>query len=157
MAKNWAWLIQYVLVIVLALILGAAIGELDLFKKTALSAPKLKLTAANLAQFLGYGSALALLWLLAQRAARELQSQDGWKRPVSFFVVPLATLIVVPAAHQILLLVFSGLIGPDLRKVYNWIFIIGTTASAIWLAVAMFQHLESLVEELRAGSKGRQA
>jgi hypothetical protein len=49
------------------------------------------------------------------------------------------------------------LIGPDLRKVYNWIFIIGTTASAIWLAVAMFQHLESLVEELRAGSKGRQA
>jgi threonine/homoserine/homoserine lactone efflux protein len=157
MAKDWGWLIRYVLVIVVALILGAAIGELDLFTKTALGAPKLKLTAANLARFLGYGSALTLLWLLAERAARELRSQDGWKRPVSFFVVPLATLIVVPAAHQILLLVFGGLIGPDLRKIYDWIFILGTTVSAIWLAVAMFQHLESLVEELRAGSKGRQA
>lgn len=156
MAKNWTWLIRYVLVIVVALILGAAIGELDLFKKTVLGAPRLKLTAASLAQFLGYGSALALLWLLAQRATRELQAQQGWKRPVSFFVLPLATLIVVPAAHQILLLVFGGLIGPDLRKVYNWIFIIGTMASAIWLAVAMFQHLESLVEELRSGAKGRQ-
>lgn len=157
MAKNWGWLIQYVLVIVVALILGAAIGELELFKKTALGAPKLKLTAASLAQFLGYGSALALLWLLAQRAARELQGQAGWKRPMSFFILPLATLIVVPAAHQIMLLVFGGLIGPELRKIYNWIFILGTTAAAIWLVVALFQHLEALIEELRSGAKSRQA
>ncbi|MDA1116527.1 MAG: hypothetical protein O2979_00670 [Proteobacteria bacterium] len=156
MAKNWGWLIQYLLVIMVALILGAAIGELDLFKKTALGAQKLKLTAASLAQFLGYGSALTLLWLLAQRAARELQSQVGCKRPVSFFVLPLATLIVVPAVHQIMLLVFGGLIGPELRKIYNWIFILGTTAAAIWLVVALFQHLEALIEELRSGARSRQ-
>lgn len=150
------WLIRYIVVIVVALILAAAIGELELFKRTAIGAAKLKLTAARLAQFLGYGAALTLLWLLAQRAAQELQSQGGWKRPASFFVVPLATLIVIPAAHQILLLVFGGLIAGDLRQIYDWIFILGTTAAAVWLAVALFQHLEPLLEELRARGRARQ-
>lgn len=152
---NVTWLIRYILVIVVALILAAAIGELDLFKKTVIGAPKLRLTAARLAQFLGYGAALALLWMLAQRAAQELRSLGGWKRPAAYLVVPLATLIVIPAAHQILLLVFGGIIGPDLRKIYDWIFILGTTAAAVWLAVALFQHLEPLLEELRSRSKSR--
>jgi hypothetical protein len=149
------WMIRYVVVMVVALILAAAIGELDLFKTTAIGAPKLKLTAARLAQFLGYGAGLALLWMLAQRAAQELRSQGGWKRPAAYLVVPLATLLVVPAAHQILLLVFGGIIGPGLRKIYDWIFILGTTAAAVWLAVALFQHLEPLLEELRARAKSR--
>lgn len=152
---NVTWLIRYILVIVVALILAAAIGELDLFKTAAIGAPKLKLTAARLAQFLGYGAALALLWMLAQRAAQELRSQGGWKRPAAYLVVPLATLIVIPAAHQILLLVFGGIVGPSLRKIYDWIFILGTTATAVWLAVALFQHLEPLLEELRSRSKAR--
>lgn len=152
---NVTWLIRYILVIVLALILAAAIGELDLFKKTVIGAPKLRLTAARLAQFLGYGAALALLWMLAQRAAQELQSLGGWRRPASHLILPLATLVVVPAAHQIVLLVFGGMIGPDLRKIYDWIFILGTTAAAVWLAVALFQHLEPLLEELRSRSKSR--
>ena len=155
--SNVTWLIRYILVIVVALILAAAIGELDLFKRTVIGAAKLKLSAARLAQFLGYGAALTLLWLLAQRAAQELQSLAGWKRPASFFVLPLATLIVVPAAHQVVLLVFGGMIGPDLRKIYDWIFILGTTAAAVWLAVALFQHLEPLLEELRARAKTRQS
>lgn len=150
------WMIRYIVVIVVALILAAAIGELDLFKRTAIGAAKLKLTAARLAQFLGYGAALTLLWLLAQRASLELHSQGGWKRPASLFVMPLATLIVIPAAHQILLLVFGGLITGDLRKIYDWIFILGTTAAAVWLAAALFQHLEPLLEEMRSRAKSRQ-
>jgi len=55
------------------------------------------------------------------------------------------------------LIVFGGLIGPELRKIYNWIFILGTTAAAIWLVVALFQHLEALIEELRSGARSRQA
>lgn len=153
--SNVTWLIRYILVIVVALILAAAIGELELFKKTVIGAPKLKLTAARLAQFLGYGAALTLLWLLAQRAAQEFHAQGGWQRPASYFILPLATLVVVPAAHQILLLVFGGMIGPDLRKIYDWIFILGTIAAAVWLAVALFQYLEPLLEELRSRSKTR--
>jgi hypothetical protein len=150
MAKSGGWMIRYILVIVVALILGAAIGELSLFQKTTLGSAKL--TAANLVRFLGYGSALVLLWLLAQRAALELQSHSDWKKPASFFVLPLATVIIVPAAHQTLLLVLGSLFGPDLRKIYDWVFILGTISAAIWLAVAMFQHLEALVDAMRGES-----
>ena len=152
MAKSGGWMIRYIVVIVVALILGAAIGELNLFQKTTLGSPKL--TAANLVRFLGYGSALVLLWLLAQRAATELQTQGDWKTPASFFVLPLATVIIVPAAHQTLLLVLGGLMGGGLRKIYDWVFILGTIGSAVWLAVAMFQHLEALVDALRSDAAG---
>lgn len=145
--KSTAWWIRYLLVIVVTLILGAALGELSFFQKTSLGV--LKLSAANLVRFLGYGSALALLWLLAQRAAQELKNRSGWQAQASHFVLPLATVIIVPAAQPVLLLVLGGLLGPDLRKVYDWLFILGTLGAAVWLALSLYQHLEPLLESLR--------
>jgi hypothetical protein len=147
MNKNTTWLLRYLLVIVVTLILGASLGELNFFQKTSLGA--LKLTAANLVRFMGYGSALVLLWLLARRAAQELKSLGNWPTQASFFVLPLATVIIVPAAQPVLLLLLGGLLGPDLRKIYDWLFIFGTLGAAIWLVLALYQHLESLLESLR--------
>lgn len=147
MNNNTAWWIRYLLVIVVTLVLGAALGELAFFQKTSISA--LKLTAANLVRFLGYGSALMLLWLLAQRAAQELNKHAGWQPQASHFVLPLATVIIVPAAHPVLLLVLGGLLGPELRKIYDWLFILGTLAAAIWLVLSLYQHLEALLVSLR--------
>jgi N-acetylglucosamine kinase-like BadF-type ATPase len=48
----------------------------------------------------------------------------------------------------------GGLLGADLRKIYDWVFILGTIGSAVWLAVAMFQHLEALVDALRSDAAG---
>ncbi len=144
---NAAWWIRYLLVIVVTLVLGAALGELTFFQKTSIAA--LKLTAANLVRFLGYGSALALLWLLAQRAAQELNKRSGWQPQASHFVLPLATVIIVPATHPVLLLVLGGLLGPELRKIYDWLFILGTLAAAIWLVLSLYQHLEPLLDSLR--------
>ena len=147
MNKNSAWWIRYLLVIVVTLVLGAALGELSFFQKTSLGA--LKLSAANLVRFLGYGSALVLLWLLAQRAAQELQGQGGWRTQASHFVLPLATVVIVPAAQPVLLLVLGGLLGPELRKIYDWLFILGTLGAAVWLVLSLYQRLEPLLESLR--------
>ncbi len=147
MHKNNAWWIRYLLVIVVTLVLGAALGELNFFQKTSLGA--LKLSAASLVRFLGYGSALVLLWLLGQRAAQELQQHGGWHAQASHFVLPLATVIIVPAAQPVLLLVLGGLMGPDLRKIYDWLFILGTLAAAVWLVLALYQRLEPLLDSLR--------
>lgn len=151
MNKSAAWWIRYLLVIVVTLILGAAIGELGFFQKTSLGF--LKLTAANLVRFLGYGSALVLLWLLAQRAAQELRGQGGWKAQLSHFVLPLATVIIVPSTHPVLLLFLGGVMGPDLRKIYDWVFILATLAAAIWLVLALYQRMEPLLESLRDDAK----
>lgn len=148
--KSAAWWIRYLLVIVVTLVLGAALGELSFFQKTSLGV--LKLNAANLVRFLGYGSALILLWLLAQRTAQELKGMGGWQAQASHFVLPLATVIIVPASQPVLLLVLGSLLGPDLRKIYDWLFILGTLGSAVWLVLSLYQHLEPLLESLRASS-----
>ena len=153
MSRNYVWLIRYALMIVVALILGAAIGELSLFKQATLGTHKL--TAAKLAQFLGYGGALFMFWLLAQRAMHELNKQGGWARIASFVVLPFATLVVVIAAYYIVLIVGGGLMSRTFRAAYNWVFVLGITAAAIWLAVALFRHSESLVELLRLGQGKR--
>ncbi len=145
--NNAAWWIRYLLVIVVTLVLGAALGELAFFQKTSITA--LKLTAANLVRFLGYGSALVLLWLLSQRAALELEKHGSWQLQASRFVLPLATVIIVPAAHPVLLLLLGGLLGAELRKIYDWLFILGTLAAAVWLVLSLYQHLEPLLESLR--------
>lgn len=155
MNNNAAWVIRYLLVIVVTLVLGAALGELAFFQKTSLGV--LKLSAANLVRFLGYGSALLLLWLLAQRAALELGSQAGWQAQASHFVLPLATVIIVPAAHPVLLLLLGGLLGPELRKVFDWLFILATLAAATWLVLALYQRLEPLLASLRKNGPGEHA
>ena len=149
--KSAAWWIRYLLVMVVTLVLGAALGELGFFQQTSLG--WLKLNAASLVRFLGYGSALVLLWLLARRTAQELQGMGGWQAPASHFVLPLATVIIVPATQPVLLLLLGGLLGPDLRKLYDWLFILGTLGSAVWLVLSLYQHLESLLEGLRASSQ----
>lgn len=150
MNNNNAWWIRYLLVIVVTLVLGAALGELAFFQKTSISV--LKLTAANLVRFLGYGSALLLLWLLSRRATQELDKQGGWRLQAGRFVLPLATVVIVPAAHPVLLLLLGGLLGAELRKIYDWLFILGTLAAAIWLVLSLYQHLEPLLESLRKPS-----
>ncbi len=148
MSKNNVWWIRYLLVMVVTLVLGAALGELSFFQKTSLGA--LKLSAANLVRFLGYGSALVLLWLLGQRGAQELRNRGGWQAQAGHFILPLTTVIIVPATQPVLLLVLGGLLGPDLRNLYDWLFILGTLASAVWLVLSLYQRLEPLLDSLRA-------
>jgi len=108
--RTWDWIAQYMVAILLALLLGAILGNLSLFQETALG--DTKLNAARVVQFMGYGGALLLLWLLGQRAAMQLPED---KKGLSFLrhvIAPLTTLIVISAGYKVLLL----LAGPFLDK-----------------------------------------
>ena len=111
MNERWSWIIRYAVVVVAALALGAAFGEMALFKTTRLG--KTGLTAANLVQFLTYGLALALLWFAARRAAALLPADDVRWNVLKSTLVPLTTLIAVSAGQAVLLI----LAGPLMRKV----------------------------------------
>src|SRR5207237_323753 len=69
------------------------------------------LNAARLVQLLGYGGALAVLWLIAQRAAALLPSGDERWNVLKSILVPLATLIVVASGQAVLLLVLAPLMN----------------------------------------------
>ncbi len=151
MNERWIWLLRYAVVIVLALILAAALGEMELFKTTRFG--KTGLNASRVAQFLGYGGALLVFWLLAQRAARLLSADDPrWKLAKSI-LVPLATLIVVACAHSVILLILGPLMSKAWLPAYNWTFITGIILSAAWLVGALFTGSASLAPLFGAENK----
>ena|SRR5258708_25010240 len=146
--KDWAWMSRYILVIVIALVLGGVIGELALFRQTTLGTPKL--TASALVQFMGYGGALLLLWLLGQKGSTQFRDSRGKAAFLSYIIVPLVTLIVVAGAYTVLLTILRPFLDAGLRNTYNWVFVLGITASALWLAIALFHHSEPLVDLFRS-------
>ncbi len=107
--RDWGWAIQYGVNIFLALLLGAMLGSISLFQESSLGS--LSVTASDIVHFLGYGSAILALWLLARRAAMELPENQAWLMFLRQIVVPLATVIVVSAAYRLPLL----FIGPFLN------------------------------------------
>ena len=142
MGDRWAWVIRYAVVIVLALILAWALGEMSLFKGTRIG--KSGLNAARVVQFFGYGGALFVFWLLARRTAVTLPRGDARLDVVRSILLPLATLIVVAAAQAVLLLVLGPLMSKSWLQAYNWIFITGIVLSAAWLLAALFTGSSSL-------------
>ena len=149
MKERWMWLVRYVVVIILALILAAALGEMELFKTTKFG--KSGLNAARLVQFLGYGGALAVLWLMAQRAAALLPSGDERWNVLKSILVPLATLIVVAAGQAVLLFVLGPLMNKGRQQAYNWVAIAAIIAAAVWLVAALFTGSASLTGLFGAG------
>jgi len=151
MKERWMWLVRYVVVIILALILAAALGEMELFKTTRFG--KTGLNAARLVQFLSYGGALVVLWLMARRAAALLPSGDERWSVLKSILVPLATLIVVASEQAVLLLVLGPLMNKAWQQAYNWVAIVAIIAAAMWLVVALFTGSASLTELFGAGRR----
>src|SRR6184192_4295088 len=142
MTERWVWLLRYVVVIILALVLAAALGEMELFKATKLG--KRGLNAARLVQFLSYGGALAVLWFMAQRTAALLPSGDQCWNVLKSILLPLATLIVVASGQAVLLLVLGPLMSKVWQQAYNWVAIGAIIAAAVWLVAALFTGSASL-------------
>ena len=145
--KTWGWVGQYGVAILLALALGAILGNLSLFKETAVG--DTKLSASRVVQFMGYGGALLLLWLLGRRAAMQLP-EDG--KGVSFLrhvITPLTTLIVVSAGYNVLLLLGGPFLDKTGKVIYNWVFVIGIVSTSLWLTLAWFLKSAPLMESLK--------
>lgn len=135
MNERWMWVIRYVIVIVLALALAWVLGDMALFKITRFG--KTGLTAARLAQLVGYGGALVVFWLLAQRAAALIGPEHGRWLLVKPMILPLATLAVIAMAHPVVRHALGSMMTRSFRQGYNWVFIAALVACAVWLVVAV--------------------
>jgi hypothetical protein len=141
MAERWGWLVRYVVVIVLAVVLALALGEMELFKSTRFG--RSGLNAARLVQFLGFGGALVVFWLLARRAAALIPADERWNI-VKTILVPLATLVVIAAGQAVLLLLLGPPMSKGWHEAYNWTFIAAIILSAGWLVFSLFTGSSSL-------------
>ena len=145
MNERWKWTLRYLVVIVLAAVLAAALGETALFKATKIG--KTGLSAARIVQFLGYGGALLVFWLLAQRAAALLPQTRSWE-VLKATALPLATLVVVAAGQAVGLLLLGPLMSKSWHEGYNWLAIASIIVSAAWLLLSLFTGSSSLASLL---------
>jgi uncharacterized membrane protein YhaH (DUF805 family) len=139
---DWSWAGRYLAVIVVALILGAAIGSMELFAKTPIISGRLN--AAHLVRFLGYGTALAAFWMLGQRSTLALRQHGGRWSFLQHLILPVVTLIVVAATYSVALLVLKPMMDAALQNIYNWVFVIAIIACAVWVVMAVLGQSASL-------------
>jgi hypothetical protein len=140
----------------LALLLGAILGSVPLFRESVMVGTKLR--ASHLAQFLGYGGALMFLWLLTHRAAQQIPSTGERMAFLHHIITPLVTLIVLSAGYPVLLILLDPFLAKPVRTIYNWIFVSGIVSVAVWLTIVLFRNSSFLVdpstaEEERGSSK----
>jgi len=57
---------------------------------------------------------------------------------------------VLCVGYDVVLTILRPFLSATAKDVYNWIFVLGITACAIWLVVALYQHAEGVVELLKA-------
>ena len=145
--RSWMWIGRYALVLLAAVLLGTAIGELAVFKQTTLGTPKL--SAAALARLVGYATALVVFALLGQRIAKQLQSAGNGAAHLGFLVVPIALLVVLSAGYDVVLNALRPFLSATYKDAYNWVFVLGISACAVWLVVRLNRHAEGLVELVR--------
>lgn len=155
---GWNWIGRYIAVIVIALILAAAIGSMELFIKTSVFGGKLN--AAHLVRFLGYGAALAAFWMLGQRSTIALQQRGGRWSFLQHLILPVVSLIVVSIAYSVALLILDPMMNAALHNIYNWVFIVAILACAVWVVMAVLGQSASLTSALtsaagRFGSSGK--
>lgn len=148
MSERWKWIVRYLVVIALAAILAAALGEMALFKTTKIG--KTGLNAARIVQFLGYGGALLVFWLLARRAAALLPHDRAW-HVLKSTALPLATLVVVAAGQAVCLILLGPLMSKAWQEGYNWAAIASIILSAAWLLFSLFTGSSSLAPLLGNG------
>lgn len=153
MNERWQWTVRYLVVIAIAVILAAALGEMSLFKTTKIA--RTGLSAAHIVQFLGFGGALLVLWLLAQRAAALLPGEPRWD-VLRSVLLPLTTLVVVAAGQAVALLLLGPLLNKAWQAAYNWIAIAAIILSAAWLLHSLFTGSPSL-QPLFGGGRRRPA
>lgn len=148
---DWSWTGRYLAVILVALILAAAIGSMDLFAKTTLLSGKLN--AAHLVRFLGYSTALAAFWMLGQRATIALQQHGGRWSFLQHLILPVVTLVVLAAAYSVAMLIFKPMMNATLNSISNWVFIIAIIACAVWVVMAVLGQSASLTAAFTSADK----
>lgn len=153
MNKNWLWIGKYVVVIVAALVLGIVLGSFQLFKSATLGTPKL--TAGALSQFIAQGGALALLWMLGERIARQLRATGGGVARLSTVVLALVTLIVVASAYAVLLHFITPFLARGVKPFIDWTFILGILSAAVWLVWSLYNDSEAIIEAIGKAVAGR--
>jgi serine/threonine-protein kinase len=141
--NKWLWMGKYLIVIVVALILGSVLGDLEPFRSATVGHSHMN--AGSLVQFIAQAGALGLLWLLGYRHSAQLRINGGRTRHLSTASFALVSLVVVSSFYGVLFHFLAPFLAPDVKSYLDWAFITAIFATAAWLLWALFVHSEAFL------------
>lgn len=136
---EWMWTARNGVAVLAALVLTGILGQMRVFQEAVLGSDGFN--AAAVVRLVGYGIALALIWMTAWRAAAQIPPDDTGSRLLHEGLPPFATLLILPGVY--------GLVRPFLsdRAVtgVSWTFVLLLLATAAWLGRVLYDNAEALV------------
>lgn len=144
---GWRWTARYAVGIVVAMTLGCLLGEFALFERTHIGSHDL--SVAELARFLGFGSALLLAGYVGIKSAAVLNNIGKGRERFAALLPPLTGLLVSFFGYRVGLIVAAPLLSGRARTQFDWIFVLAIGGCALWLAYTVFRQSDRLHELLK--------
>ena len=137
--REWMWAARNLVAVLAAILLAAILSHAQVFREASLGSNGF--SAAEVVHLVGWGTALALIWVSAWDAAAQLPASSPGLRFLHHALPPLATLVILPAVY--------GLLHPFLKDraaiVFSWIFVLLLIPTAVWLGLVLYENADALV------------
>ena len=144
MSKSWTWIAPYFLAILAVLLAGPLLGSLASVQ--SVSVPYMQLNGQHAIRLVTNLLALAILWVLALAASRQIPDNGPGSNFFRNLALPLTTLIVILFANK----TFRTLGLPLIEQVgpsrFTIGYAIGLVGSALWLTATWVLNQGSLRE-----------
>ena len=153
MTTSWGWIGPYLIVIILAIVVGPYLATLPLFTHTFVR--PLAMNAAQAVRLIADGLCLLMIWLAAARARRDLADNGKGQTFVRSILFPAAFLLIVLVASRAYDAHGIPVLGPPKQPLYTWLITGGLIGSATWLTFAWVRHVDALTHALAGHPRRR--
>jgi tRNA A-37 threonylcarbamoyl transferase component Bud32 len=153
MTTSWGWIGPYLIVIILAIMVGPFLATLPLFIQTFI--PPLGMNAAQAVRFVADGLCLLMIWLSAARARQELRDNGKGQTFLRAILFPTSFFLIVLVGFQAYDAHGIPVLGPPTQPLYNWLITGGLIGSATWLTFAWVRHADALTQALAGRPRRR--
>ncbi|MFZ1557529.1 MAG: serine/threonine-protein kinase, partial [Nitrospira sp.] len=144
MTTSWGWIGPYLIVIILAIMVGPLLATLPLFTHTFLQ--PLRMNAAQAVRLIADGICLLMIWLTAARARQDLHDNGKGQTFFRAILFPSALLLIVLVATRAYEAHGVPVLGTPKQPLYNWLITGGLIGAAIWLTFAWVRHADALTQ-----------
>lgn len=142
MTTSWGWIGPYLIVIILAMMVGPLLATLPLFTHTFIQ--PLRMNAAQAVRLIADGICLLMIWLAAARSRRDLCDNGKGQTFFRAVLFPSAFLLIILVASRAYDAHGIPVLGPPTQPLYNWLLTGGLIGSATWLTFAWVRHADAL-------------
>ena len=136
---EWMWTARNGVAVLAALVLTGILSQVQVFQEAALGSEGFN--AAAVVRLLGYGIALALIWMTAWSAAAQIPLRDAGSRLLREGFPPFTALLTLPGFYSLI----RPFLGDRAVTATSWVFVLLLLATAAWLGSVLYHNADALV------------